>query len=75
MIKQTVLPFKLEQTRDLITAHAGLALLGEFTIGLGLMEAVDKRLPGRQTPQHERCCARAHAFCIDSTIVRAIAQS
>ena len=45
MIKQTVLPFKLEQTRDLITAHAGLALLGEFTIGLGLMEAVDKRLP------------------------------
>jgi hypothetical protein len=45
MIKQTVLPFKLEQTRDLMTAHAGLALLGEFTIGLGLMEAVDKRLP------------------------------
>ena len=39
MIKQTVLPFKLEKTRDLITAHAGLALLGEFAIGLGLMEA------------------------------------
>jgi hypothetical protein len=45
MIDQTVLPFKLEQTRDLITAHAGLALLGEFAIGLGLVEAVDKSLP------------------------------
>lgn len=45
MIDQTVLPFKLEQTRDLITAHAGLALLGEFAIGMGLLEAVDKSLP------------------------------
>ena len=45
MINQTVLPFKLEQTKDLITAHAGLALLGEFTIGLGVLEALDKSLP------------------------------
>lgn len=45
MIDQTVLPFKLEQTRDLITAHAGLALLGEFAIGLGLLEELDKSLP------------------------------
>lgn len=45
MIDQTVLPFKLEQTRDLITAHAGLLLLGEFAIGMGLLEAVDKSLP------------------------------
>jgi len=45
MINQTVLPFKLEQTKDLITAHAGLALVGEFTIGLGLLEALDKSLP------------------------------
>jgi hypothetical protein len=45
MIDQTVLSFKLEQTRDLITAHAGLALLGEFAIGLGLVEAFDKSLP------------------------------
>jgi hypothetical protein len=37
--------FKLEDTNDLITAHAGLALLGEFTIGLGLLEALDKSLP------------------------------
>jgi len=38
MIKQTVLPFKLEETKDLITSHAGLALLGEFAVGLGLSE-------------------------------------
>ena len=34
MINQTVLPYKLEQTKDLITAHAGLALVGEFTIDI-----------------------------------------
>jgi len=46
MIKQTVLPFKLEKTKDLITAHAGLALLGEFAVGLGLADALDRELPG-----------------------------
>lgn len=46
MIKQTVLPFKLEKTKDLITAHAGLALLGEFAVGLGLPDAFDRELPG-----------------------------
>ena len=45
MITQRVLPFKLEMTRDTITPHAGLALLGEFTVGLRLLEAVDKYLP------------------------------
>lgn len=45
MIKQSVLPFKLEVTKDLITSHAGLALLGEFAVGLGLLEAVDRSLP------------------------------
>jgi hypothetical protein len=44
MIKQTVLPFKLEKTRDMITSHAGLALLGEFAVGLGLPSAVDRSL-------------------------------
>ena len=42
MIKQTVLPFKLEITKDLITSHAGLALLGEFAVGLGLNKALDR---------------------------------
>lgn len=45
MIKQTVLPFKLEDTKDLITSQAGLALLGEFTIGLGLLQALEKSMP------------------------------
>ena len=45
MIKQTVLPFKLEMTKDMITSHAGLALLGEFVVGLGLLGAIDKNLP------------------------------
>lgn len=45
MIRQTVLPFKLEKTKDAITPHAGLALLGEFAVGLGLLKSVDKYLP------------------------------
>ncbi len=46
MLKQTVLPFKLETTMDTMTAHAGLALLGEFAVGLGLRKALDGCLPG-----------------------------
>jgi hypothetical protein len=46
MINQTVLPFKLETTKDMITPHAGLALLGEFAVGLGLNKALDRHLPG-----------------------------
>lgn len=45
MIKQTILPFKLEKTNDLITSQAGLALLGEFAVGLGLPDALDRALP------------------------------
>jgi hypothetical protein len=45
MIKQAVLRFKLEKTSDLITSHAGLALLGEFAVGLGLLDALDRELP------------------------------
>jgi len=45
MIKQTILPFKLEKTNDLITSQAGLALLGEFAVGLGLPDALDRELP------------------------------
>jgi hypothetical protein len=46
MIRQSVLPFKLEKTRDTITAHAGLALFGEFCVGLDLLDSVDSCLPG-----------------------------
>ena len=45
MIKQTVLPFKLETTNGLITSHAGLGLMGEFAVGLGLNKALDRYLP------------------------------
>jgi hypothetical protein len=45
MIRQTILPFKLDLTRDLITPHAGLALLGEFAVGLDLLQSVDRYLP------------------------------
>ena len=56
MIRQTILLFKVEMTRDLparvshwqagmITPHAGLALLGEFAVGLGLLGSVDRHLP------------------------------
>ncbi len=45
MIKQTVLPFKIETTKDTITAHAGLALVGELAVGLGVLKAVDTYLP------------------------------
>jgi hypothetical protein len=43
---QTVLPFKLEITRETLTAHGGLALLGEFARAVGLAEALDRELPG-----------------------------
>ena len=45
MIRQSVLPFKIEMTRDNITPHAGLALFGEFAVGLGLLESADRYLP------------------------------
>jgi hypothetical protein len=45
MIRQNVLPFKLEVTKDTLTSQAGLALFGEFCVGIGLPDYVDKYLP------------------------------
>jgi hypothetical protein len=45
MIRQTVLPFKLERTDETLTAHGGLALLAEYTHALGLRALVDRHLP------------------------------
>lgn len=42
---QTVLPFKLEATEELLTANAGLALFGEFVRGLGLSRWLDQEMP------------------------------
>ena len=44
-ITQTVLPFKLAATSESLTAHAGLALFGEFLYALGLSGIVDRELP------------------------------
>jgi len=48
MIRQTVLPFKLEITRDIITSHAGLLPLGEFCVGLDLLGVVSEFTETRQ---------------------------
>jgi len=45
MIGQTILPFKLDTTRDSITAQAGLALFGEFVVGLNLSGLCRRHLP------------------------------
>ncbi len=45
MIHKTVLPFKLEITHGTITSHAGLALLGEFCVELGLPAVIDRCMP------------------------------
>ncbi|MDI7259906.1 MAG: hypothetical protein QME90_08300 [Thermodesulfobacteriota bacterium] len=45
MIQQTVFPFKLEMTKEKLTAHGGLALMAEFNHGIGLRELTDRYLP------------------------------
>lgn len=45
MVRQTVLPFKLERTDETLTAHGGLALLAEYAHGLGLPALVARHLP------------------------------
>ncbi len=44
-IAQTILPFKLAATDEQLTAHAGLAMFGEFTRAMGLAALVDHELP------------------------------
>jgi len=46
MMTQTVLPFKLGITEEKITAHAGLAVFGEFVHASGILREVDKALKG-----------------------------
>ena len=45
MIRQTVLGFKIESTKEQLTAHGGLALLAEYHHGLGLRQLSDQHLP------------------------------
>jgi hypothetical protein len=44
-LAQTVLPFKLEATEELLTANAGLALFGEFVRGVGLSRWLTQEMP------------------------------
>jgi Transposase DDE domain group 1 len=43
---QTVLPFKLAASDESLTAHAGLALFGEYLGAMGIASLVDHELPG-----------------------------
>ncbi len=45
MIQETIFPFKLELTKEVLTARSGLALFAEYNHGIGLRELVDKHLP------------------------------
>ena len=45
MIQQTIFPFKIEMTKEKLTAHGGLALMAEFNHGIGLRELTDRYLP------------------------------
>jgi len=45
MIQQTIFPFKIEMTKEKLTAHGGLALMAEFNHGIGLRELTDRCLP------------------------------
>lgn len=45
MLTQTLLPFKVAATQEVLTAQAGLALVGEFAQGIGLARAVAQAFP------------------------------
>ena len=44
-LAQTVLPFKLEATDEMLTANAGLALFGDFVQGLGFSRWLAQEMP------------------------------
>lgn len=45
MIQQTVLPFKLERTREEITGRSGLSLYAEFMKAMCIKSLVDRHMP------------------------------
>ncbi len=45
MIQQTVLPFKLERTREEITGRSGLSLYAEFMKAMGIKSLIDRHMP------------------------------
>jgi len=49
MIQQTIFPFKIATTKEVLTARGGLALFAEYNHGIGLPEvgALSKRIGGQ----------------------------
>lgn len=45
MIQETIFPFKIEVTKERLTAPGGLSLIAEFNHGIGLRELTDRYLP------------------------------
>ncbi len=45
MIRQTVMPFKLERTEECVTARSGLVLYGEFMEAMGVDSLIERQLP------------------------------
>jgi hypothetical protein len=45
MIQETIFPFKIEVTKERLTAHGGLVLVAEFNHGMGLRKFTDWYLP------------------------------
>jgi hypothetical protein len=45
MIQRTIFAFKIETTKERLTAHGGLAVMAEFNHGIGLRELTDQYLP------------------------------
>ena len=45
VLAQSVLPFKVEETDEILTANAGLTLFGEFVYGLGLERWLRQEMP------------------------------
>jgi len=63
-VRQTVLEFKLARTDETLTAHGGLALLAEYSHGLGLRGLVDRHLPA---PGSHR--GYAPSVCVDALVL------
>ena len=66
MQNQTVLPFKLESTLERLTAHAGLAVFGEFCSVMKLSEQVNRYLRHRVVPKvsNLRLCTASGADAV-----------
>ncbi len=57
-LAQTVLPFKLETTDELLTANAGRVLFGEFVCRLGPNRWLAQEMPKSGS-------GRGHATCLE----------